>query len=104
MTDPSTRAPDAHGQPRWIIVAWLDTEQEPTNSVDAIRVDLGERVQWRAVTVAKAVVWLREGVSVDVASAEKWAATQNEGRVYCYPLTETDPLGRARAERLRGAQ
>ena len=62
--------------------------------------DIGIPAKTRVVLVPKALMWLRKGTSADVAKAE--AHAKSEGwRVFTYPTSEKDPLGRAKKDVLR---
>jgi hypothetical protein len=80
------------------VVAWRTTEVEV---VRARRTDLGERPITRAVEVGHAAVWLNRATPADVEKARVFAAQEEGRRVFCYPTSERDPLGRARKEVLR---
>lgn len=77
-----------------IVVAWVEEEVEV---VRARRTDLGEAPVTRTVSVGKAVVWLRRGGATDVEKARAYALPEGK-RVFTYPKSEKDPLGRARRE------
>ena len=62
--------------------------------------DIGIPAKTRVVLVPKALMWLRKGTSADVAKAE--AHARSEGwKVFVYPTSERDPLGRAKKDVLR---
>ena len=80
----------------------LATTEEVTVVVRARRTDLGERPDMRTELVAKAATWLLAGDATDVKKAKAYAA-QAGWKVFTYPTSEKDPLGRARADVLRQA-
>lgn len=102
-----------------IVIAWADTDAVIAKEG---RVDLGERHQFRTVIVGKACMWLNDGTDRDVVFATAYAAGQNEEddyqdgqyvprattvrkmRVFTYPTTEKDPLGRAKRDVVKGAK
>jgi hypothetical protein len=89
------------GDKHWVVVARVVTEMEPM-----------PRKTWRdpytprlqEVPVARGAVW-RKGVPETKLAAEVAKATQsvgNEGyRVFVYPSSERDPIGRAKREMLQ---
>jgi hypothetical protein len=96
-----------------VVVAWISDDVEVADP-QLTRIDLGERHKLRDVQVGKAVMWSRAGKEVDVEKAQQWArkeredaahdpryATGHSHRVFVYPSTEKDPLGRARREVLK---
>lgn len=96
-----------------IVVAWISDDVKAVDPHLA-RVDLGERPKFRDVQVGKAVMWAHAGKEADVEKAQQWAqkeredaardpryATGHSHRVFVYPSTEKDPLGRARREVLK---
>ena len=96
-----------------IVIAWAD---EDAVIAKEGRVDLGERHQFRAVIVGKSAMWLNRGTAEDVAKAEAYAARENGSEdydgsryvprgetvrrmhVFVYPVTEKDPMGRAKRD------
>lgn len=96
------------------MVAWKVDSSDVVNH-HLTRIDLGERHKTRPKVDGHAVMWVRRGTAVDVEKAESYArreaaeaakdprsATGHGHRVFVYPTTEKDPLGRARKEVLRG--
>lgn len=80
-----------------VVVAWTTDEVEVAQQR---RTDLGERPILRDVKVPHAVMWLRRGGPTDIEKAETYA--RQEGyRVFTYPTSERDPLGRAKRDVLR---
>jgi len=81
------------------VVAWT---AEDFAVVRERRADLGERPELRAVTVGRAAMWLNRATPADVAKARDYAERgTGDGTpmvVFTYPVTEKDPLGRARRE------
>jgi|GEM_PF-3921163 len=97
-----------------IVVAWKVDSSEIVDP-HRTRVDLGESYKTRPKVESQAAMWVRSGTAVDVEKAEVYArreaasaakdprsATGYGHRVFVYPATEKDPLGRARKEVLRG--
>lgn len=61
------------------------------------QVDLGRPHKFERYDRPEALVWLNRGGAADIAKAKAFA--EREGyTVFRYPLTEKDPLGRARTE------
>lgn len=96
------------GELQTIVLAWPEEESE---LVRAGRVDLGERATFRTVIRGKAAMWLREGTAEDIAKATLQAKRPMSSgggaagqRVFLFPTTEPDPLGKARAAIERDAQ
>jgi hypothetical protein len=84
-----------------IVLAWTEVGAEV---VRQRRVDLGESPIMREVIIPHAAVWLNKGTLLDVAKAQAYAARETDKaiRVLTYPTTERDPLGRAKADVLKG--
>lgn len=69
----------------------------------------GFQPELEAVTEGKAVVWANEGTQADLRKARAYAATCDahqevrvgEAVVYTFPVSEPDPLGKAKARRLK---
>ncbi len=79
-----------------IVIAWkARTGMRKTGRM--IKRDLNWFPEFEACEEAHAVIWLNAGTASDIASAEKYAATDGK-TVRVYPMTERDPLGRARME------
>lgn len=78
-----------------IVVAWADVAMEWDGRPYAR--DMGARPGMRAVTIGKACMWLNRGTDGDVEKAKAYAATKPGYRVFVYPTSERDPLGRAKA-------
>jgi hypothetical protein len=96
-----------------VVLAWT---RETAELVDPhlTRIDLGEWHKTRPVREGLAVMWARHGTEADVEKAKAHAAKEQSAadhdplyatgtgyRVFVYPLSEKDPLGRARREVLR---
>lgn len=56
--------------------------------------DLGIRPTLKEIAVPRACVWLNRGTAADLAKATAYAPTEGY-RVFTYPTSERDPLGRA---------
>lgn len=85
---------------QWVVIVWTETVQRYDGRPFAA--DLGARPGMVEITEARACVWLRGGSAKDVAKARAYLDEERpNGQVLCYPLSERDPLGRARAEALR---
>lgn len=80
-----------------IVIAFVTVDMEPAQKT--WRHDLGERPKMKEVLVAKAAMWLREGDEDDMRKALRHAE-QNDGTVHVFPLSESDPLEKARKEAL----
>jgi hypothetical protein len=82
-----------------IVLAWI--EEDPYVTDDWERYD-GVNYRRRAETRpgGHAVIWLNEGTPEDRERAEAWRRSNldESGRVFCYPASESDPLGRAKRE------
>lgn len=81
-----------------IVVAWTTKEMEHDGRPFAM--DLGARPRMVEVTKAHACVWLNRGRERDIETARAYIASHEAetGRVFVYPTSEKDPLGRARRE------
>jgi len=100
-----------------IVVAWSDEGSELEREG---RIDIGEHHKWRPIIVGKAAVWLRRGKFDDFLKAQAHAEKEetraaNEPawargnvpriwRVFTYPTSEKDPLGKARKEIVKLAE
>jgi hypothetical protein len=92
-----------------VVVAWRSDSSEAVDP-HLTRVDLGERHKLRPIIEGKAVMWARHGNAHDISKAEAYAHSETvkaendpwrtgyDYRVFVYPTTEKDPLGRARRE------
>ncbi len=82
-----------------IVLARIETEQK---IVKHGRIDLGERHTLADVQVPVAIRWLQSGSKADIRAAETYAAAKGY-KVLTYPTTEPNPLDRARADIMKGA-
>ncbi len=84
--------------PVTVVVAWTEDTQEIAPGQKTWRHDLGERPKLVDVKKPHAAMWVNAGSQADIASANRWIAKDHPdtGRVFVYPTTESDPLGRAR--------
>lgn len=80
-----------------IVIAWVDTIAVPAEKIWAS--DLGRRPKMKDVRVSRAAMWANQGSAEDEAKARAYAAKE-AGMVFCYPLSERDPIGRAKADAL----
>lgn len=80
-----------------ITIAWVDTEEVPAQQIWAS--DLGRRPKMKTIRVARAAMWTAKGDDASKQSAQTYAKREG-GMVFCYPATERDPLGRAKADAL----
>lgn len=90
----------AGAKDRTIVIAWTDTE---------MRYDHEQRAT-KPTRVAKTAMWLNRGSAADYEKARAYVAGENEKRarsgdrtqgpmrVFVYPTTERDPLGRAKRD------
>lgn len=97
---PKARSSASKAKDRTIVIAWTVTE---------MRYDDDER-RMKPTRIAKAAVWLNRGSAADYEEARAYAAAENEKRarsgdqtqgsmrVFVYPTTERDPLGRAKRD------
>lgn len=60
-----------------------------------------ERLKWKDVDAAKALMWRNKGTEEDIETAHRFADAEGY-TVFVYPTTERDPLGRAKKEILTG--
>ncbi|MES2156074.1 MAG: hypothetical protein V4510_13150 [bacterium] len=86
-----------------VVAAWTEDVQEIAPGQKPWRHDLGERPKLVDAKKPHAAMWVNQGTRADVAKAlafvrKDYPAT---GRVFVYPTTEGDPLGRARRDVLR---
>ncbi len=83
-----------------IVVAWTTDAVEIDPKQKAWRHDLGARPKMSDVKEARAAIWLNKGTQADLVKATTWVTKgyPGSGRVFVYPTTEKDPLGRARKE------
>jgi|HubBroStandDraft_2_1064218.scaffolds.fasta_scaffold244596_2 hypothetical protein len=83
-----------------IVIAWTEEEQEIAPGQKPWRHDLGERPKLVDVKKPRAVVWLNDGSDADAVKAREYVKKEHPvvGRVFLYPTTERDPLGKARRE------
>lgn len=80
-----------------VVIAWLD--EVAVHDGKMRRTDLGEPAGFVRTLVPRSVVWKLDGAAEDVEKARVWAAKQQPiGTVLTYDASESDPLGRARAE------
>ncbi len=86
--------------PVTIVVAWIEDTQDLAPGQKTWRHDLGERPKLVDVKKPHAAMWLNSGSVDDVAKARRYVKNDHpdSGRVFAYPTTEPDPLGRARRE------
>ena len=79
-----------------IVVAW--TSEELVFDGRAFAADLGARAGTRTVRTAHAAVWKLRGTDADLGPARAFVGREYGpiGRVFSYPASERDPLGRAR--------
>lgn len=79
-----------------IVIAWTEEVQVPDGKPFAR--DLGALPGMKTDVVAHACVWLRKGTADDLikASAHVRAEHPGNGRVFEFPTTERDPLGKAK--------
>jgi hypothetical protein len=86
-----------------VVVAWTEDEQKIAPNQKAWRHDLGERPKFVDVEKAHAAVWINRGTQADLAKAHAYIQKTYPatGHVFTYPVTEKDPLGRARRDILR---
>ena len=82
-----------------IVLARIEIEQK---IVKHGRIDLGELHTLADVQVPVAIRWLQSGSKADNRAAETYAAA-NGYKVFTYSTTEPNPLDRARADIMKGA-
>jgi hypothetical protein len=61
------------------------------------QVDIGRPHIWESFLHPEAVMWLNKGTAADVEKAKAYASRDGY-TVFIYPVTEKDPLGRAKRE------
>lgn len=83
-----------------IVIAWAETESQVDPSAPMARRDLGERPKLMEVAISKAAMWANDGTKSDIAKARAYASRQGY-RVFVYPASEVNPLGRARRDVLK---
>ena len=86
--------PIAPHEKRVIVLAKLEGREIVTKRG---RTDIGERHKFETVYIPVTCIWLNEGTQEDIAAAREYAL-KNNYRVLCYPLSESDPLGRAKTD------
>ena len=84
-----------------VTIVLARVEQEPF-IVKQGQIDLGKPHTFGLRDKAVAMVWVNSGSEHDVAKAEEFARA-NDYRVFTYPWNEEDPLGRAKADALKGS-
>jgi hypothetical protein len=86
-----------------VVAAWTDDTQEIAPGQKMWRHDMGERPKFVDVKKPHSVIWANNGVEADITRAQAWVSKSypDTGRVFVYPVTEKDPLGRARHEILK---
>lgn len=86
--------------PITVVVAWMEDTQEIAPGQKTWRHDLGERPKLIDVKKPHAAMWVNEGTPVDADKAYVYVKKEHpdSGRVLIYPMTEKDPLGRARRD------
>jgi hypothetical protein len=94
------RKPKVPGELQWIVLAWVVSDFIVTKLGQS---DIGIPAKLAPVRVAKAAVWKSRGSIEDVYKARAHAAQQTDEHVsvYCYPVTEKNPLDRAKKDALR---
>lgn len=73
--------------------------EEDFRVVGERRTDLGERPKVETFQRPVTMVWLLSGTPEDVVRARAYAAREGY-QVFCYLVTEQDPLGRAKTDLL----
>jgi hypothetical protein len=82
-----------------IVVAWITkTGMEKTGRT--VMRDLNYFPEFKATWEGKAAMWKNKGTPEDLAKAKSYASSQGY-RVYTFPTSEGDPLGKAKAMALR---
>lgn len=77
-----------------IVIAWAtETKLVPTGRT--ITRDMNYFPEFKTDWEGHAAMWLRKGEEKDIAKAEAYAASEGH-KVYTFPSTENDPLGKAR--------
>ena len=81
-----------------VVIAWTETVEVPDGT--PVAVDLGVRRGFRSEVQAHVCMWLRKGEEADAVRARAYMASDypETGRVFTYPTSEQDPLGRARVD------
>lgn len=85
-----------------VVAAWTEDVREIAPGQRSWR--LGERPRLVDAKKAHAVMWTNRGTRADAARARAYVQKEHPdaGRVFVYPATEEDPLGRARRDVLTG--
>ena len=84
-----------------IVIAWTEDVQELDEARSRnVRRDLGEANKFKDVKKPFAAMWLNKGTEADVAKARAYAGGEGK-KVFVY-IGAGDPLGRAKADVLRG--
>ena len=84
-----------------IVIAWTEDVQELDEARSRnVRRDLGEANKFKDVKKPFAAMWLNKGTEADVAKARAYAGGEGK-KVFVY-TGAGDPLGRAKADVLRG--
>jgi len=81
-----------------IVIAWTEDGKEWDG--EPFRADAGRPPRYVDVVIAAACVWLLDGCAADVDKAHAFVTSRYgaRGAVYVYPVSEPDPLNRARLE------
>ena len=81
-----------------IVIAWAEDGKEWDG--EPFRADAGRPPRYVDVVIATACVWLLDGSAADVDKARAFVTSHYgaRGAVYVYPVTEPDPLKRAKRE------
>lgn len=82
-----------------IVLASVDVTKLVPTGRNVMR-DMNWFPEFRAEAEGKACMWMNKGSAADVAKAEAYAAKEG-WKVFTYPTTERDPLGKAKAAVLR---
>jgi len=77
-----------------IVLARIETDQV---IVKQGRIDIGERHTFAEVPKPVSLMWLNEGTVSDVVAAKRFASKEGYS-VFTYPVTESQPLQRARKD------
>lgn len=78
-----------------IVIAWAEQTKLVPTGRNVMR-DLNWFPEFRAEWEGKAAMWKGRGDDTDLAKAKAYAATDGHS-VFTFPVTERDPLGKARA-------
>ena len=78
-----------------IVTAW--SEEREVYDGKPFAKDLGVAPKMRKIVVPHAAMWMNRGGPSDVEKAKKYAEKEGH-RVFLYPTSEKDPLGRARKD------